>query len=261
MKNKQRQIIFLVILFLLIIIINYPYIDSFLTEFLTQSETGIVERVIDGDTAIINNDSVRLLGINSPERGEIYYEEAKYFLEGLILNKSVRLEFGKDRYDKYYRKLAYIFIDNKNVNLELVEKGFANFYFPSGKDVYYNRFVDVWEECVKNNQNLCGKSVDKCAECIKLKEFDYENEIIIFHNNCDFDCELTGWKIKDEGRKNFIFPEFILMPNKDLYILIGEKENNDNTLFWTGEKYVWTKSGDTLFLRDGEGKLVLWRAY
>jgi len=29
-------------------------------------------------------------------------------------------------------------------------------------------------------------------------------------------------------------------------------------LFWKNEDYVWAKTGDTLFLRDGKGKLVLW---
>jgi len=32
-------------------------------------------------------------------------------------------------------------------------------------------------------------------------------------------------------------------------------------LFWKGKDYVWTSTGDTLFLRDDEGKLVLWEMY
>ena len=73
--------------------VNYSWIDSALINFFSEQETEIVERVIDGDTIIINNKSIRLLGINSPERGEYYYAEAKAFLEEKILNKKAQLLF------------------------------------------------------------------------------------------------------------------------------------------------------------------------
>jgi micrococcal nuclease len=261
-KKKQNQIALLIFLIVLLITINYSYFDEKIEEFLSDYEYATVERVIDGDTFVIENKtSVRLLGINSPERGELYYNEAREFLEESVLNKTVKLEYGKEKYDQYKRLLAYIYLDSENINLELVREGFANYYFPSGKDIYYNEFEKAWEECINNNINLCEKSENKCAECIELKEFDYKKEVVIFHNKCGFDCELTEWTIKDEGRKNFIFPEFVLKSDKDVSILIGDEENNDNTLYWTGEEYVWTKTGDTLFLRDDKGKLVLWRSY
>ena len=46
----------------------------------------IVTRVIDGDTIEINNSyKIRLSGINTPEIGECYYQEAKEFLSKLTL--------------------------------------------------------------------------------------------------------------------------------------------------------------------------------
>ena len=262
MKQKKKQILLLISLILILFIINYSFIDKALKEFLLDSETAVVERVIDGDTIVIDNKtSVRLLGINSPERGEPYYNEAKEFLEMIVLNKTVELKFGKDKYDMYHRILAYVFLRGENVNLELVDEGLANFYFPSGRDVYYDKFVRVWEKCIKMNENLCERSTDECAECIELKKFDYKNQIVVFYNKCDFNCELSGWKIKDEGRKNFIFPQFVLEKNKQVEIKAEEGTNTKSTLFWTGEEYVWTSSGDTLLLRDDDGKLVLWESY
>lgn len=249
--NKKREILLLVFLIILFFVINYKFLNNAVIGFLEERETGIVERIIDGDTVVINNESVRLLGINSPERGELYYEEAKEFLEMIILNKNVELKFGKEKYDKYKRKLAYLFYKGKNVNLELVDEGYANFYFPSGKDEYYDRFVRNWEHCTSNNKYLCEKSEDKCADCIGLKEFNYKNQKVIFYNKCDFDCDLEGWVIKDEGRKKFIFENFILNPGSEVGIT-AEDFNED---------YVWTSTGDTLFLRDEEGKLVLWENY
>ena len=261
MKIKTKEIILLIFLILLILIINYSFIDKKLEDFLFDYKIVIVERVIDGDTFVSENNSIRLLGINSPERGEKYYIEAKEFLERETLNKTVRLEFGKEKYDRYKRILAYVYINRENINLKLVESGFANFYFPSGKDINYDNFENAWNECIKNNVNLCEKSKNICGECIELREFDYKNQKVVLENNCNFSCDLTSLEIKDEGRKKFIFPEFTLQPNKQVYILIGEGENTKDTLFWAGEDYVWTRTGDSLFLRDEEGKLVLWESY
>jgi len=258
--NKKRKISLLIFLILILIVVNYNFLDSVLINFFDNSETFFVERVIDGDTFVINKTSVRMLGINTPERGEKYYAEAKEFLSKKVLNKSVKLEFGKEKYDLYKRILAYTFTD-ENVNLEIVKNGFANFYFPSGKDKYYSEFYTAWENCVKKNINLCEKSTDKCADCIFLEQFDVASQKIIFENTCGFDCNLNNWWIKDEGRKKFIFDNFILKKNSYVEIVVGNFTNTPQKLFWKNEKYVWTETGDTLFLRDSSGKLVLWKNY
>ncbi len=244
MKNKREKII-LIILILLLFIINYSFIDSFLISIFNLRDLVIIEGVVDGDTVKVNNTSIRLLGINTPERGEIYYEEAKEVLKELVLNKTVYLEYGKERYDKYNRVLAYVFLENEDINIKLIEEGLANYYFPSGKDKYYLEFKEAWEECIKSNRKLCEKSTKECSECIKLKEFDYKNELIILKNTCSFDCDLNNWKIKGEGRK-------ILELNLAL-------DSNEEELIEFDS--MWTETGDTLFLRDDEFKLVLWYTY
>jgi len=258
--KRKREIILLIVLIIFFIFINYNFTDNAIKNFLDESETVHVERIIDGDTIVVGNDThVRLSGINTPEKGEKYYNEAKEFLTKIILNKTIVLEYGKEKYDRYDRELAYVFYKDANINLELVDEGYANFYFPSGRDEYYDKFLRNWEHCLSNNKNLCEKSKDKCADCIELKELDITKQETIFYNKCSFDCDLTNWNIKDEGRKNFIFGDFILEKNKEIKIIVGNKTNSEDVLYWKGEDYVWTETGDTLFLRDEEGKLVLWR--
>lgn len=262
MHSKQKDVLTLIVLVILLISINYNYLDTKLTNLLSPSETTHVERVIDGDTFVIENKtSVRLLGINTPEKGELYYSEAKEFLENLTLNKTTKLEFGKDRYDKYQRILAYVYDNKNNINLEIVNNGLANYYFPSGKDKYYKKFKDAWENCIIKNMNLCEKSKDKCFGCVELKNLNYKKQEIIFYNKCSYDCNLAGWTIKDEGRKKFVFGEFALKPNKEIKIIVSNKTNTDDILYWKDEEYVWTSTGDSLFLRDDGGKLVLWKGY
>ncbi len=252
-KQKIKDISVLIILILVLFIINYSFLDRSLQNFLSDYELVVIERIVDGDTLIANGTSVRLLGINSPERGERYYGEAKQFLENLTLNKTARLEFTREKQDRYQRTLAYVYISGVNINLELVKGGFANIYFPSGKDTYYNDFLEAWKQC---NKNLCETSENICAACIKLKEFDHRNQEIVFSNNCSFNCVLTNWQVKDEGRKKFIFPEFILHSAED--VVISVEYGGD---FIWDEDYVWTSTGDSLFLRDSSGKLVLWQNY
>jgi hypothetical protein len=250
-KSYKKEKIILAILIVAIIAINYPFIDSLLKDAFTDYEIGIVDRVIDGDTVKIGNESVRLLGINCPEKGEKYYSEAKEFLEEKVLNKTVEIRFGNEKYDFYKRKLGYIFLEGKNINLEIVEKGFANFYFPSGKDAYFPKFYSAWETCIEKEINLCEFSEDKCAKCISLEDWDIENQIIELKNNCENYCELTGWSIKDEGTKKYTFQKVILEPEESI-VITAEDFNKD---------YVWTKTGDTIYIRDNFGKLILWKNY
>jgi len=170
-KQKNREVFLLIFLILLLIVINYSFFDNILINLFTQEQIVEIDRIIDGDTIVSNNTSIRLLGINCPEKGEEYSDKATEFLEKEILDREVVLKFGKEKTDMYDRTLAYVFIDNKNINLQLIEKGLANFYFPSGKDTYYKSFKKAWESCIKDNINLCEKSEDKCAECIIINQF------------------------------------------------------------------------------------------
>jgi len=227
-------------------------------EFLEDKEAGFVGRIVDGDTAIINGNSTRFLGINTPEKGERYYQEAKDFLGGLILNKTVTLEYGAEKTDLYGRKLAFIFLDGKNINIEQVRNGFANVYVLDYKK-YESELREAWEECIADGRNLCERSTNECSYCIELKDLDIENQEVILSNKCDFGCSLNNWTIKDEGRKKFTFRNFVLETNKEARIIVGNGTDSADVLYWKDETYVWTATGDTLFLRDSEGKLVLWK--
>ncbi len=71
-----------------------------------------VTTVLDGDTFDITNGlSVRLLGINAPERGATGSAESTVFLQQLINGKKIRLEYDTYQDDKFGRILAYAWID------------------------------------------------------------------------------------------------------------------------------------------------------
>jgi len=257
--GKKKEVILLTILIFLFLALNYSRLDKYLGMFLEDAgkEEFTVKRIIDGDTIVVGNDThVRLLGINTPEKGEKYYAEAKEFVNNSLYNKTIFIEsFGQD---KYYRELGVVFFEGENFNVKIVENGFANVYILDNKK-YETEFREAWEKCIASEKNLCEKSEDECAECIELKELNVKKQEIIFYNKCNFNCDLTNWRIKDEGRKNFIFGKFILENNKEVKIICENKTDSEGILYWKNEDYVWTETGDTLFLRDENGKLVLFK--
>lgn len=263
MKEKRKYSYLLTLLLIAFVLVNYTFIDSYLNKNFVEKEkeTVFVSRVIDGDTIVVGNESIRLLGINTPERSEFFYDEARIFLTKLVVNQSVVLEKGREDRDKYQRLLRYVFLNDKNVNLELIKQGYANYYFPTGFDQYSYKLINAWKNCVNRNVNLCEKSDDVCANCVKLSKFDYKNQRVFLRNECNFGCELTNWQLKEEGRKKFIFPEFVLEQNSEVLIETGKGVDAKNKLFWKDGENVWTKTGDTLFLRDSNDKLVLWKKY
>lgn len=135
---------------------------------------GKVERVVDGDTAIINIDGesfrVRFIGVNTPEsttRIEEYGKEASNFTKKYLTGKEVYLEKDVSETDKYGRLLRYIWleepssldieeIENKMFNAILLKEGYAKVatYPPDVK--YADTFVQIQRSARENNLGLWG---------------------------------------------------------------------------------------------------------
>lgn len=98
---------------------------------------GIVQKVVDGDTIHLLDDSgklykVRLLGIDAPEMDQSFGIESREMLKYLIENKRVIIDSQKK--DRYKRVLGKIFLDDMDVNLTMISKGFAWHYKRYRKD-------------------------------------------------------------------------------------------------------------------------------
>ena len=101
----------------------------------TTSESFLI-RVIDGDTIVVNVDGVeekvRLVGIDTPERGECGFAEATQALRLLLSFPNLGLiEAGGDDRDRYGRLLRYLDIDGQDPGLELIRAGLAVAAFDS----------------------------------------------------------------------------------------------------------------------------------
>jgi hypothetical protein len=83
--------------------------------------------VIDGDTIDVNGGTrVRLIGIDTPERGQCGYNAATAARAGLVAGRRVALIGGaRDDTDRYGRLLRYVEVDNIDVNLAMINMGHA----------------------------------------------------------------------------------------------------------------------------------------
>jgi micrococcal nuclease len=97
-----------------------------------QTFTARVTRVKDGDTFVVvdslqKEHTIRLQGVDCPEKKQAYGSEATEFTTKAILGKTIVVKVVN--IDKYYREVAWITYDKKyNLSRELLKVGLAWHY-------------------------------------------------------------------------------------------------------------------------------------
>jgi micrococcal nuclease len=120
--------------------------------------------VVDGDTVDVAcptfRDRVRLLRINTPELERWGYEEASEALEALLEDREVTLTFeevGTPEWGGSGRLLAYVYVDEQNVNVEMVRLGWSRFWTKYGKGRFAGQFRDAEREARRERRGLWGR--------------------------------------------------------------------------------------------------------
>lgn len=98
--------------------------------------TGTVIRVTDGDTITVKSyqgkEKIRFAQIDAPETSHFgstpqpFGKEASAFLRSLVSNKNVRVDV--EAVDQYGRNVGTVFVNDMNVNREMVKNGYAWVY-------------------------------------------------------------------------------------------------------------------------------------
>lgn len=130
-----------------------------------------VVHIVDGDTIDVQKDGtkvrVRLIGINSPESVDprrpvqCFGKEASAEMKRLVGGKSVTLEIdpSQDTYDKYGRLLAYVFLGSENINLEMIQTGYAYEYTYHLPYKYQQEFKAAQKEAAAAGRGLWAAGV------------------------------------------------------------------------------------------------------
>lgn len=90
-------------------------------------------RVIDGDTIVTSTgDTVRLAGIDTPERGQCGYSEATRNLRQLLTGRDITLtKAGLTDRDKYGRLIRYVDVGEQDAGMDQIMLGFARARYDS----------------------------------------------------------------------------------------------------------------------------------
>lgn len=109
-----------------------------------QGETGRVVHVIDGDTVDVEIGGqqmrVRYIGVNTPERDQPCYAEARAANDDLVYGETVTLVRDTSDTDQYGRLLRYVYVGDTFVNERLVRDGWAEVVVYRPDDRYANAF-------------------------------------------------------------------------------------------------------------------------
>jgi micrococcal nuclease len=237
------------------------------------AEMAVVAAITDGDTIEIDwsggRERLRLIGVNSPENGECWADEAGRVLEALIpVGSQVGMTVDQSDRDQFDRLLRYLWVGSMAVNEELVRRGAAISRRYPPDTAMSARLDDAQDEAEAAGRgqwasDACGP--EAAAELV-IDEVRYDapgndnenlnEEWVRISNAGEGLVDMTGWGIKDESASHrYRFPSgFVLAPTEVVTLYTGCGDDFDKDLYWcqTGSA-IWNNDGDTAFLTDPNG--------
>jgi len=135
-RRRRRTWVRLIVLIVLVaIIVGFRLVEEIGFD-QKPGDRFMVLRVIDGDTVELKGgDRLRLLSIDTPEKGDPLYDEATMFLRQIALGRVARIEYSAKRRDKYGRLLGYLYIDSVFINRQILINGLGYLYLFKDTDI------------------------------------------------------------------------------------------------------------------------------
>ncbi len=175
---------FVLVMFSLLFEKEFTKIIDFGFATTTPNSVGIyykVTKITDGDTIRIEmdgrNESVRLIGINTPETVdprrtvECFGKEASERMKEIVGGKIVRLEYDDSQAlrDTYDRLLAYVYLeDGQMLNRKMIAEGYAYEYTYLTPYRYQREFRDLQRLAQSSGRGLWAS--DTCNGSKQLPE-------------------------------------------------------------------------------------------
>jgi len=235
------------------------------TKYVSISDKIIVD---DGDTLHFENqvvslpsgnstNKVRLLGIDAPEEGQDYYEEAEAFVENQV-GLSERIVYVKvpdepqNQLGTWGRLLALVYLDKaceQSLNEMLIEESMAIIYEPPRSledlQVVSDSLLDAQVQAAFDREGRWN--TDQQVVIAGIHYWGSPEQVVLI-NRADHVVPMEGWYLIDAA------PE---RPHKfDLGTEISPPEINPGSMVRFSTERVWNDDGDTARLYDDQGILV-----
>jgi len=237
--------------------------------------------VVDGDTLYVSGPrgeaEVRLIGVNTPETGECFYDEASTALASLVEGEDLVLVADRSDVDQFGRSLRYVeTADGVDVGAELVAGGFAIARRYPPDDDRADAYAELQDAAQADGRGLwvsdaCGVSaldgvditIDVNADAPGDDGQNLNGEWVRFVNSGADAVDLEGWEVADESASHrYTFSDISLDPGGAVTLFSGCGEDEAMARYWCASRSaIWNNGGDTVFLRDGNGNIVVSLAY
>jgi micrococcal nuclease len=233
---------------------------------------GTVLEVHDGDTIVMrigdDEHDVRLMGINTPETDECFYDEARDRARSLLEGTTVAVdEVGTDQFD---RMLAYLWIDDTLVNQTLVAEGYALATTPETGDEDGEAIVESETTASMSRIGLWGAEVCGAVGPVPVvtvslrdsetdppgpDEDDLTAEQVVFEFESASD--ISGWTVRDESSAHRChLGDGTRVPAGDRL-----RVTSADPCWSPGGSSVWNNGGDLILLLDDKGRVVAGARY
>lgn len=246
------------------------------------AEAVTIVSITDGDTVDVrladgSTDTVRLIGINSPESNECFAAEAGVVLSILApVGSEVGLTVDVTDRDQFDRLLRYVWVGTMSVNQEMVRRGaaIAREYAP---DTAMASALEQAQAAAQQEQlglwhpTACGPSAGSNVTVVQVEadapgddNNNLNQEWVQVQNHDALGVDLTGWVLRDESSSNrYQFPSgfVIAAAPATVFVYTGCGDNSDSALYWCSNGAVWNNEGDTAMLLDQHGNVVHSFAY
>jgi len=267
-----------------------------------------VTAVVDGDTVRIEyrngtRDTVRLVGVDTPEvhteNDPTEFEgvpdtaaggdclrnagtNASNFAKDRLLGRTVGIatDTNLDRRGYYDRLLAYVVVDDRLFNYQLVTTGRARVYdsdfsrqgsFTSAETGARESQRGLWRCADPDEADWTTPTATASPSGLALVEIhedaagnDNENlndEYLVFANRGDAAVSLSDWTVTDAAGKQYTFRNYTLAPGERVTLYTGSGTDTATARYWGASGAVWNNGGDTVTVRTDGGNVALQRAY
>jgi micrococcal nuclease len=239
----------------------------------TRSDAGEYAQavfVVDGDTVeLVDGRRVRYIGVNTPETGQPYATNAKSLNESLVMGQEVWLETDTQESDVYGRLLAYVWVGDTFVNLELVRQGYANAYTVLPNVRHTDAFVLAEQEAREAELGMWTLA----DVPVRITALHYDGpgsdrvapngEWVELTNEGDAPVDMSGYTLQDAGLYLYTFGSVVLAPGATVRVYSGRGTDTTDDLYWglAGEE-VWHNDGNAAaYLRAPAGAFVDYASY
>lgn len=171
----------------------------------TPTLQGTVTQVVDGDTIVVLASdgityTVRYIGIDAPESGMPFSQEASAANTALVLSQPVTLIQDVSETDQYGRLLRYVLVGDRLVNLELVRMGLASAQAWLPDTVCAEAFQTAESEARTAQLGMWAATPtpEPSAPRLVIVTVNKREEFVDIQNQGEADIDLSGWNLVSE---------------------------------------------------------------